>query len=165
MISVTKWFWDKWQGMLLTRYMLLVFQTFCSICNTCKLQTQHLVAFATFLCCICDMLHMRHLRVAYATKCCVCDISLLHMQQNVAYATNFHKKGFFSISALGNIFYCSDLDSWAGGPYQTEKKLGVIWKLSWWFPGSTVGRVQRKNGKKERRFSLLLFKYEKGRNF
>ena len=27
------------------------------------------------------------------------------------------------------------------------------------------GRVQRENGKKERRFSLLLFKYEKGRNF
>ena len=58
--------------MLLTQYMLLVFQTFCSICNACKLQTHHLVA--TFLCCISDiLLRKRHL-VAYATSAyCICN--------------------------------------------------------------------------------------------
>ena len=99
MILITKWFWDKWQGMLLTQYMLLVFQTFCSVCNTYKLQTQHLVAFATFLCCKRDiMLRMRHLRVPYATTCCVCDICVLRMQQ-------IFTKREFSQNRLLEIFF------------------------------------------------------------
>ena len=102
MISITKWFWDKWQSMLLTQYMLLVFQTYCSISNTCKLQKQHLVAFATFLCCICNkILRMRHQCVAYTTQCCVCNKMLRMRHLHIAYATKccicnkFSQEGIF----------------------------------------------------------------------